>query len=1217
MPPPLITPSTSPLRSLSEQGSERGLGDHANDWEWGGFDQESEQDLKLGKVEQDALGLQNLEYEDQSQAEWHVPLRSPLPKGKTISVDIPESTLATPRSLYKRYNAVTDAWELPPSVPEDKALAALQQGDHSARRAQVKVGNKDENDDDDDDDEDEYYLDDFAIYADNAQHSGDLISLHELFRMGKSTLFFDGTLSKGQNRHEKWQLEHVAFDELSIGNYGLENHTIGDKVWIRSTLNREKGGVWYKLGAPGIEYIRFFEPFRWLADLAKHLVDFIESRNNEAGIHDFREDFARWLVLRHGNDASFQQWFQQHPSYDYRSKVSEYAEFLWDQVYGTVTDSRQIKLFNEVLHFTQYPEHSPLANYTVVTPYIHSLFDHLDCQSFLKATSPKNARATTIPRVTHKQARNDGPLTEALLASIKPGDVISTPPDDSTSGTKWAHNHNHARWYARVQGLSRTKNGERMFHIAWLYHPKDTPCGSQRYPWDNELFYSSHCSCHSSTTEDRPIPAGEVLGIHSVEWFGNENTKAEFFIRQMYLTDERRWVVLRESDFTCSQDRGRRYEVGDTVLARTFPNGKTLEPYEIVDLSGGNANFRKLERRDRIDGSDTAPNELIYTDDTISMPISWIQGPCTVRIIPSDAAPSTPYDRRGTGNIFYITHRRQDDSTLTPFDDASIPSTFRQGFNPLEMGKSFTPLRGLDLFAGCGNLGRGIEEGGAVRVKWVNDIWNVAIHTYMANADPDAVPFLGSVDTMLEKALKGECGPSVPAKGEVEFISGGSPCQGFSLLTANKSSEAQKKNRSLVASFASFVDFYRPKYGILENVSSMVGKSDNPGSDYFSQLLCAIVGMGYQIQIILGDAWTYGAPQSRSRVFLIFALPGCTLPERPMMSHSHPGGTKRFSLGKLSNNEQFSQREFEPTAFSYVSSGEAMKGLPNIQDGRVRICPGFSDHNSSATSPIEQLRTSLIPTAPYGMGFAKAYYKTGQITEAERLCFPENPSHRVQPKSRGWTRQDPTKLFATVTTTPQPTDARTAHITHPFEHRTLSILEIRRAQGVPDDEVLVGSFANRWKLIGNSVARQASLALGLELRRAMCGGSLYETRDVPGGVGVEVEVPEETVMPEVEEIKVTTTTTTEIEVSYRPAAASAQPQPQCPTSAHGDGDERPAAARVQVSASKAVFTSTSTLTSRLASVMATGVKRRASCGNEVSMVKRHRKGSLEDTIVCR
>lgn len=96
---------------------------------------------------------------------------------------------------------------------------------------------------------------------------------------------------------------------------------------------------------------------------------------------------------------------------------------------------------------------------------------------------------------------------------------------------------------------------------------------------------------------------------------------------------------------------------------------------------------------------------------------------------------------------------------------------------------------------------------------WAKDIWDKAIHAYMANCrDPKATkPFLGSVDDLLRLALEGEFSDSVPRPGEVDFISAGSPCPGFSLLTQDKTTLVQIKNQSLVASFASLVDFYRPK----------------------------------------------------------------------------------------------------------------------------------------------------------------------------------------------------------------------------------------------------------------------------------------------------------------------------------------------------------------------------------------------------------------------
>jgi len=48
----------------------------------------------------------------------------------------------------------------------------------------------------------------------------------------------------------------------------------------------------------------------------------------------------------------------------------------------------------------------------------------------------------------------------------------------------------------------------------------------------------------------------------------------------------------------------------------------------------------------------------------------------------------------------------------------------------------------------------------------------------------------------------------------------------------------------------------------------------------------------------------------------------------------------------------------------------------------------------------------------------------------------------------------------------------------------LTVLEARKGQGFPDDEVLVGMPAEQWKIVGNSVARPVALALGICLRTA-------------------------------------------------------------------------------------------------------------------------------------
>jgi DNA (cytosine-5)-methyltransferase 1 len=48
----------------------------------------------------------------------------------------------------------------------------------------------------------------------------------------------------------------------------------------------------------------------------------------------------------------------------------------------------------------------------------------------------------------------------------------------------------------------------------------------------------------------------------------------------------------------------------------------------------------------------------------------------------------------------------------------------------------------------------------------------------------------------------------------------------------------------------------------------------------------------------------------------------------------------------------------------------------------------------------------------------------------------------------------------------------------------MTIQEARRAQGILDDEVILGTLDDKWKIIGNGVDRHAALALGMSLREA-------------------------------------------------------------------------------------------------------------------------------------
>lgn len=396
-------------------------------------------------------------------------------------------------------------------------------------------------------------------------------------------------------------------------------------------------------------------------------------------------------------------------------------------------------------------------------------------------------------------------------------------------------------------------------------------------------------------------------------------------------------------------------------------------------------------------------------------------------------------------------------------------------------------------------------------MHWANDINARAIHTYMANTTNTVHPFVGSIDVMQKLALEGKFDEKVPQIGKVDFVAGGSPCPGFSRLTHDKATPEQRKNQSLVAAFASFIDTYRPKFGLLENVVEIVQSRAKKGEDVFCQLICALVGMGYQAHFFLLDAWSYGAPQSRSRVFLCFAAPGFKLPQMPRHTHSHHAAHRTKTLGQLPNGQSMVERLVMETPFKFVSAKEATDDLPDIADGKPDCCISHPDHRLAySTTKSFRVQLSLIPMHPYGMNFSTTWNEgEGIMTAAERQYFPQRGERVTKKVSRAWGRSLPNKLMQTVTTTPSPADARIGRLLHWEQNRVFSVMESRRAQGFQDDEVILGTPKDQWQTIGNSVARGVSLALGLSIREAWLGSLVDGDEQIPLSRGDTSEPPQE------------------------------------------------------------------------------------------------------------
>ncbi|KAL2752124.1 hypothetical protein ACRALDRAFT_2044953 [Sodiomyces alcalophilus JCM 7366] len=1039
------------------------------------------------------------------------------PPSASVSVDIPDSTLVVPRSRYEGFEPPA------PELSEAKAVEEL-----------LKLCGPEDQDV-------EFQLDMFSICIDSEKYPYEMRPLQHLSTKDvHNVMYADGVLS---HKDVKFFVRGITFDELPIGNYGLDQHTVGDQIWIRSRVcaakaDRGRGhDIYYKLGKPSTEYRRYYSPFLWIADLAKHVVDYLEdagNKNRRVGFRDFKSRFHNFLLRHHKGRLAFRRWFDQYGRTDFRVAVHAYDNFIYKEAYGVLGHKRTRfhTLWKEIIDYTAYTPAPGAASdndthkgipLTVVTPYVHDCFSHLPCGIMMEPVTPSAAteRLRTkliqrqhleLPSHIHNEAKDIKSVSDAraegLKREVRVGDVISCPRD--AQDTDWRRHtavgfDDVDRWFGLVQKVHVNKSG-RSLDVTWMYRPVDTLCGQMRYPWNNELFLSDHCSCDDGR-EYQKLSESEVLAIHRIDWGGSSTTSAEFFCRQTYISSERRWITFRQDHLICSHRKepvlnSEHYRTGDTVLVQLKANSNRLEPCELLEPPGAPGHlirFRQLLRRNEVDPKATCrPNELVYSEPRIiEAGADRIHGRCIVRHFASANKVKTPYDRDGVGNAFYILTRLAetdgDVSRCVPFDDSfPFPPTFRQGMDPDE---PFPKLKGFDLFCGGGNFGRGLEESGVIEMKWANDISIRAIHTYMANVDADnqVHPFAGSIDNLQRRALEGKFSDNVPPIGEVGFVSGGSPCPGFSRLTHDKTTPEQRKNQSLVASFASFIDIYRPRFGLLENVVEIIESAKASQQDIFLQLICAIVGLGYQTHFFMLDAWTFGSCQSRSRVFLAFAAPGHRLPEMPLQSHQ-ANDPKNKSLGRLSNNEPMFQRLIMPTAFGPVSAAQTFADLPDIMDSKADACIKFPDHRQSyGITPTVRTRLCTIPTRPWGVNLRSAY-KNGSVTQAEMDRFATGKTIGV---SNAYGRVIPNKLVATVTTRPSPADRFTGRILHWYQNRILSVMEVRRAQGFRDHEVILGEPREQYFTVGNSVSREVSVALGLSFREAWLGSLVKGDENIP------------------------------------------------------------------------------------------------------------------------
>jgi DNA (cytosine-5)-methyltransferase 1 len=102
------------------------------------------------------------------------------------------------------------------------------------------------------------------------------------------------------------------------------------------------------------------------------------------------------------------------------------------------------------------------------------------------------------------------------------------------------------------------------------------------------------------------------------------------------------------------------------------------------------------------------------------------------------------------------------------------------------------------------------------------------------------------------------------ARGSIDLLVGGTPCQAFSVAGLRKGLDDPRGNLALT--FIAMVELFKPEWVVWENVPGVL--SSNRGRD-FGSFLGALGNIGYGFAYRVLDAQYFGVPQRRRRVFVV------------------------------------------------------------------------------------------------------------------------------------------------------------------------------------------------------------------------------------------------------------------------------------------------------------------------------------------------------------
>ncbi len=335
------------------------------------------------------------------------------------------------------------------------------------------------------------------------------------------------------------------------------------------------------------------------------------------------------------------------------------------------------------------------------------------------------------------------------------------------------------------------------------------------------------------------------------------------------------------------------------------------------------------------------------------------------------------------------------------------------------------PLRdytSIELFAGAGGLALGMEKAGFKHVM-LSEIDHDACDTLRYNRPEWNV---------VENDIRGVSFEKY--RGEVDFLSGGFPCQAFSY--AGKQGGFNDTRGTLFFELARAVKEVQPRVFMGENVRGLAAHDDGRT---LATIKNAIRELGYTlIEPRVLKAIMYNVPQKRERLILVAVRND--LAERARFKWPDPCPRVRTLRDAFFAGELY-DCDVPPSAGQQY---------PPRKRAVMKLVPMGGDWRDL---PDEVQREYM----------GGSYYLGGGKTGMARRLSLDEPS---------------------LTLTCAPAQKQTERC-HPTETRPLTVREYARIQTFPDDWTFAGSIGSQYKQIGNAVPVNLAYAVGRALIRML------------------------------------------------------------------------------------------------------------------------------------